>query len=72
MGFIRAVKGVVIGQLLISVVGIGQLFRIYIRSFLMNEFWTLALVLFVVALGMAAVIGLLEKRIEYYASARTE
>jgi len=72
MGFIRAVKGVVIGQLLISVVGIGQLFRIYIRSFLMSEFWALALVLFVVALGMAAIIGKLEKSIEYYASARTE
>ena len=72
MGFIRAVKGVVIGQLLISVVGIGQLFGIYIRSFLMNEFWALALVLFVIALGMASIIGLLEKRIEYYASARAE
>ena len=72
MGFIRAVKGVVIGQLLISVVGVGQLFGIYIRSFLMNEFWALALILFVIALVMAAIIGLLEKRIEYYASARTE
>lgn len=72
MGLIRAVKGVVIGQLLISVVGIGQLFGIYIRSFLMDEFWALTLILFVLALGLASLIGLLEQRIEYYASARTQ
>ncbi len=70
MGLIRAVKGVVIGQLLVSVVGLGQLFGIYIRNFLMNEFWALALVLFAFALGLAELLGMLERRVEYYASTR--
>jgi NitT/TauT family transport system permease protein len=70
LGLIRAVKGIVIGQLLVSVVGLGQLFGTYSRSFLMNEFWALTLILFAFALGLSELVGLLEKRVEYYASAR--
>jgi len=36
--FIRAVKGVIIGQLLISVVGFGALFELYSANFLMKHF----------------------------------
>ena len=71
MGVIRSVKGIVIGQLLVSVVGLGQLFGIYSRSFLMNEFWALTIVLFAFALGLSELVGILEKRVEYYASARS-
>jgi hypothetical protein len=39
LGLIRGMKGVVIGQLLIAVVGVGYLFELYSRSFLMPEFW---------------------------------
>jgi NitT/TauT family transport system permease protein len=70
MGVIRAVKGVVIGQLLVSVVGFGRMFETYSRIFLMEEFWALTLVLFVFALGGAALIERLERRVEYYAGAR--
>ncbi len=71
MGVIRAVKGIVIGQLLIAVVGLGQLFETYSRNFLMNEFWALALILFAFALGLSGAVGLLERRVEYYASSRS-
>ena len=70
MGLIRAVKGVVIGQLLVSVIALGQMFTRYSRSFLMEEFWALTLVLFVFALGLSAIIGAIEQRVEYYAGAR--
>ncbi len=70
MGLIRAVKGVVIGQLLVSVIALGQMFTRYSRSFLMEEFWALTLVLFIFALGLSALLGLLEQRVEYYAGAR--
>ncbi len=68
---LRSVKGVVIGQLLVSVVGLGQMFGIYSRSFLMNEFWALTIVLFAFALGLSELVGMLEKRVEYYALTRS-
>jgi NitT/TauT family transport system permease protein len=70
MGLIRAVKGLVIGQLLVAVVALGRMFQTYSRSFLMEEFWALTLILFAFALGFSALIGLLEQRVEYYAGTR--
>ncbi len=37
LGVIRGVKGVVIGQLLVSIVGFGELFELYSRNFLMER-----------------------------------
>ena len=65
MGIIRGVKGVVIGQLLVSVVGFGELFELYSRSFLMEEFWAVTIVVFAFAMILAELIGLVEKRVEY-------
>ena len=63
-------KGVVIGQLLVSIIGYGELFELYSRSFLMEQFWALTIVLFAFALLVAELIGMLEKRVEYYAGVR--
>jgi len=41
IGVIRAVKGVIIGQLLISIVGFGALFELYSTHFLMAHFLSL-------------------------------
>ena len=46
IGIIRAVKGVIIGQLLISIVGFGALFELYSANFLMSHFWAVLIVLF--------------------------
>ena len=70
LGLIRGVKGVVIGQLLVSIIGYGELFELYSRNFLMEEFWALTIVLFAFALLVAELVGMLEKRIEYYAGVR--
>ena len=70
LGVIRGVKGVVIGQLLVSIIGVGALFQIYSQNFLMAHFWALILILFAFALTLADLIGRLEARIEYYAGAR--
>ncbi len=70
LGVIRGVKGVVIGQLLVSIIGIGALFSMYSQNFLMAHFWALILILFAFALGLAELIGRLEQRVEYYAGAR--
>ncbi len=70
LGLIRGVKGVVIGQLLVSIVGFGALFELYSRNFLMEEFWALTLILFAFALGVAEIVARLEARIDFYAGAR--
>jgi len=70
MGLIRAVKGVVIGQMLIAVTGLGLMLSTYSRSFLFGEFWAIAVVLFAFALGLSALVGKVEQRIEYYAGSR--
>ena len=68
---VRGVKGVVIGQLLVSIIGVGALFALYQQNFLMSHFWALIVLLFTFALTMADLIGRLEKRIEYYAHVRS-
>jgi NitT/TauT family transport system permease protein len=70
LGVIRGVKGVVIGQLLVSIIGIGALFQLYSQNFLMAHFWALILILFAFALGLADLVDRLEKRVEYYAGSR--
>ena len=70
IGFIRAVKGVIIGQLLISIVGFGSLFELYSSRFLMSHFWAVILVLFGLAFTLSELLAMLAKRFDYYASKR--
>ncbi|MDX6806755.1 ABC transporter permease [Terrihabitans rhizophilus] len=70
LGVVRGVKGVVIGQLLVSIVGLGELFELYSRNFLMEEFWALTLIVFAFALGAAELIAILERKIDFYAGVR--
>ncbi len=70
LGVVRGVKGVVIGQLLVSIIGVGALFSLYSQNFLMAHFWALILILFAFALGLAELINRLEERVEYYAGNR--
>jgi NitT/TauT family transport system permease protein len=70
LGVIRAVKGVIIGQLLVSVVGFGTLFEIYQSHFLMEHFWALLLVLFAFAFFINEALMRLEGRFAYYAASR--
>lgn len=70
IGMIRAVKGVIIGQLLVSVVGFGRLFELYSANFLMEHLWALLFVLFFFAFIAAEALAALERRFSYYASSR--
>ena len=67
---VRGVKGVVIGQLLVSIIGYGELFELYSRNFLMEEFWALTILLFAFAMIVSELVAYLEKRIEFYAGFR--
>ena len=70
LGVIRGVKGVVIGQLLISIIGVGELFEFYSMHFLMEEFWSLVIVVFAFAFVMSEGIAYFERRVEFYAGNR--
>lgn len=70
LGLIRAVKGVVIGQLLVSIIGFGSLFELYSSRFLMEHFWALLFVLFAFAFAINEAMAWLERRFDYFASSR--
>jgi NitT/TauT family transport system permease protein len=70
LGVIRGVKGVVIGQLLIAILGVGELFELYSQHFLMEEFWALVIIVFTFAFAVSEAVAYLERRVEYYASTR--
>lgn len=70
IGIIRAVKGVIIGQLLISIVGFGALFELYSANFLMGHFWAVLIVLFALAFTISELLAYLERRVAYYAAKR--
>lgn len=70
IGVIRAVKCVIIGQLLISIVGFGALFELYSANFLMAHFWAVLIVLFALAFSISEFLAYLERRVTYYAAKR--
>jgi len=70
LAVIRGVKGVVIGQLLIAILGVGELFELYSQNFLMEEFWALVIIVFAFAFVVSEAVAMIERRVEYYASAR--
>ena len=70
LGAIRGVKGVVIGQLLVAIIGVGELFEVYSNNFLMEEFWALVTIVFLFAFAVSEAIAYLERRVEYYAASR--
>ncbi len=57
LGVIRGVKGVVIGQLLIAIIGVGELFELYSQHFLMEEFWALVIVVFTFAFAVSEAVA---------------
>lgn len=70
LGLIRGVKGVVIGQLLVAIVGYGALFETFSRNFRMAQFWALTIILFGFALLVAELMEWVESKVEYYAGER--
>jgi NitT/TauT family transport system permease protein len=64
------VKGVVIGQLLSAIVGIGYLFERYSRSCQLAEFWALLLIVFAFAFAVSETVGYFERRVAVYATSR--
>ena len=71
LGVIRSVKGVIIGQLLVTIIGFGALFQTYGSQFLMEEFWAALVILFAFAFVLAEGLAWLERQVDYYAASRS-
>ncbi len=70
LAVIRAIKGVIVGQIIIALIGFGGLFDTYLSMFLMERFWALIIVVFVLSFTLIGLVGALEKRIAFYAGTR--
>lgn len=70
LSVVRAVKGVIVGQIVIALIGFGGLFNTYLSYFLMERFWALIIVVFVMSFSIIGLVELLERRIAFYAKSR--
>lgn len=70
LGVVRGVKGVVIGQIVVSLLGFGALFETYLQSYSMIRFWALVLIVFALAFLVVALVEMLERRVDFYAASR--
>lgn len=70
LGAVRGIKGVIIGQIIISLLGFGALFEEYLQAFAMARFWALILIVFVLAFLFVEAIAAIERRVDFYASSR--
>lgn len=70
LAVVRGVKGVVIGQIIIALLGFGELFELYLQNFLMEEFWALVFVVFALAFVLVEAVGVVERRFDFYAGSR--
>lgn len=70
LSVIRAVKGVIVGQIVIALIGFGGLFNTYLSMFLMERFWALIIVVFALSFTIIGLVEALERRIAFYAKSR--
>ncbi|MEM1399144.1 MAG: ABC transporter permease subunit [Pseudomonadota bacterium] len=72
LAVVRAIKGVVVGQIVIALIGFGGLFNTYLSLFLMERFWALIIVVFALSFTIIGIVELIERRIAFYAKARSD
>ena len=70
LAIIRAVRGVIVGQILLAVMGLGKHFLVYSEYFLMDQFFALLIFVLAFAWGLSAIVGHLEHRVEKFAKGR--
>lgn len=70
LAVVRAVKGVIVGQIVIALIGFGGLFSTYLSMFLMERFWALIIVVFALAFSIIGLVEALERRVSFYARSR--
>ncbi len=70
LGVVRGVKGVIIGQIVIALLGFGEMFELYLQTFAMRHFWALVFIIFAIGFLLVEIVAVAERRFEFYASSR--
>ena len=70
LSVVRAVNGVIVGQIVIALIGFGGLFSTYLSYFLMERFWALIIVVFIMSFTIIGLVEMLERRIAFYSKSR--
>ncbi|MDX3904704.1 MAG: ABC transporter permease subunit [Pigmentiphaga sp.] len=70
LSVVRGIKGVIIGQIVVAVVGFGELFDSYLHSFEMARFWALVMIVFLLGMVMMGLVGAAERRLTRHARVR--
>jgi len=70
LAVVRAVRGIIVGQLLLAVSGLGFLCLTYSDYFLMDKFFAVLIFILAFAWGLSAVVGYFERRVEKFAKGR--
>jgi NitT/TauT family transport system permease protein len=70
LAVVRGIKGVIIGQLVIALLGFGELFELYLHTFALRHFWALIFIIFSIGFLLVEIVAAAERRFEYYASSR--
>ena len=70
LGVVRGIKGVIIGQIVVSLLGFGALFEDYLQEFAMARFWALILIVFSLAFLIVEAVAAIERRVTFYAASR--
>ena len=70
LGVMRGIKGVIIGQIVVSLLGFGAMFEDLLQSFSLLHFWALVVIVFLLSTLLVGLVAVLERRVEFYASQR--
>lgn len=70
LSVVRGIKGVIIGQIVVAVVGLGELFDTYLHGFQMDRFWALVMIVFLLGMTLMGAVGLVERRLTRHAKVR--
>ena len=66
LGVVRGIKGMIVGQMLISLVGFGYLITTYSYAFCMAKLYAIVLTVLVLSMLLSGLVGLLERRLVFW------
>ncbi len=67
---VRSVRGLIVGQIVIALVGFGGLFQTFLEGYSTERFWALVVIVFALSFALTGLIGLLERRLTPHARDR--
>lgn len=70
LALVRGVRGLIVGQIVIALLGFGGLFQTFLEGFSTERFWALVVIVFSLSLSISGLVGLLEHLLTRHAKMR--